>query len=642
MPNLVGIWNPVLSEHSVEDLLSRQLHRVRAPNISYNEYSFISHGFGMALQDHGIFANGIQPIKTANGQFSLLLDGELYNFDELKWKFRNDLCGGDISAPDMCLQLIGKFGHRIVDLFNGLFCVVLYDRLNQRVTLISDRFGFRPLFYVYNGKALIFGSELKALSVVDPSHRRLDELGTLEFFCYGTHFNNRTWMSGYLRLPPATIMNVDEDGVRSRTYWHYRYNERANVLEQGTYSQLFGIHLDRAVERCMKGSRRIGIFLSGGYDSRSLAAAIRKYRLPVPAFTFGHPESRDVRYAALLADRIGLEHYLLTDPGPYLYSNCREIVWRTEGMSSFANCTSIRYHALLKDKIDIILLGFLGEFSGSHVWPQLLLARSRRAVVKTIYSRMVLRRLESVRRIFNASRFAQILDELRGRFEASFENIQNDHPINIADSWNFLYIQPQSSFQSASVDRYQFEARAPHMDRELVDFLLSIPPYSRLEQRVYKRMIANSFPNIRDVPCVNSGLPIEPRFVREYSRMAVRYVRAHTAQRFGKLFGRTESMGREFRDLGAEFRRERSLIDKILLPLMEGGIFQANIFNCSGIKEMINEHYDGKKNHQGALSLLISWGLAVKYFLHDDFSDVREDLHVARKAPSMAQQSDLG
>ena len=147
MPNLVGIWNPVLSEHSVEDLLSRQLHRVRAPNISYYEYSFISHGFGMALQDHGIFANGIQPVKSANGQFSLLLDGELYNFDELKWKFRNDLCGGDISAPDMCLQLIGKFGHGIVELFNGLFGIVLYDRLNQRVTLISDRFGFRPYYY---------------------------------------------------------------------------------------------------------------------------------------------------------------------------------------------------------------------------------------------------------------------------------------------------------------------------------------------------------------------------------------------------------------------------------------------------------------------------------------------------------------
>jgi asparagine synthetase B (glutamine-hydrolysing) len=201
----------------------------------------------------------------------------------------------------------------------------------------------------------------------------------MELFCYGTHFLDRTWMKGYLRLPPASIVTVDATGLQTSRYWVYRYEEDGRRLDQQTYASVCGILLDRAVARCMHGMKRIGIFLSGRYDSRSVAAAIPKHRRPLPAFTFGVEKSRDVRFGSMLAGRLGLEHHVLTLQNAYLYRNCRAIVWRTEGMVTFANATSIHWHSVFKEKMDIILTGFLGEFGGSHSWPQLLLARSRRA-----------------------------------------------------------------------------------------------------------------------------------------------------------------------------------------------------------------------------------------------------------------------
>ncbi|HXH11224.1 MAG TPA: asparagine synthase-related protein [Alphaproteobacteria bacterium] len=628
MPNLVGIWSPESPEESIRQTLSKQLHRVRVPNIAYAEYRSVHPGFGMGLQDHGLLENGPQPAQTPDGRFQLLLDGELYNAGELQRRFRHELPSQALSVPDLCLQLIVKHGPEIVHHFNGLFCLALYDRHSRRVTLISDRFGFRPLFYVRRAKAVIFGSELKALCAADPEPRKIDSIGTLEYFCAGSQIQDRTWLEGYLRLPPATILSVDEDGVQTRTYWTYKYDEQAPTLDQATYATVFATLLDRAVERCMQGSHRIGLFLSGGYDSRSVAASIRPYHLPLPAFTFGYAESRDVRYAAMLAERLGLDHYPLTDREPYLTRHCRAIVWRSEGLTSFANTTSMRYHTVMKDKMDVILTGFLAEFSGSHTWPRLLLARTRQETMNTVFERMFEAHLNTVRRLFSPSFFAQAFEGLREEFARSFAVVQNDHPLNAADCWNLIQYQPRVTFQTPCVDRHLFEIRAPHMDGELVEFLLSIPPLARLEQRIYKKMIAYRFPQIRDVPCTNSGLPINPKFASAYAGLALRYLSRKVGTPIAHMVGRRPALGREFRSLAEDFRAEPELARDVLQPLLKTGIFPAAMFNGRGIEELVAEHYAGKDDHETFLSRLISWGLAAQYFFHDDLGDVPTEMYV--------------
>jgi len=628
MPNLVGIWSPELTREAIQQTITKQLGRVRVSGAVCSEYVAIFPGFGMALQDHNLSENGSQPVFSPDGKAAVLLDGEINNASELRHEFAGDLDNKQPSSAALAAQLIFQKGPDVARRFNGFFCVLLYESTARRLSIISDRFGARPLFYVERPKTFLFGTELKALTVADPVSRKIDEIGVTELFCYGSHFRDRTWLDGYLKLPPASILTIDPEEMNIARYWNYAYDERAKELDQNTYASVFGILLDRAVERRMGGSKRIGIFLSGGYDSRSVAAAIRKHHRPLPAFTFGLPESRDVQFGKMLAERLGLDHRVIDGDRPYLYKNCRSVVWRTEGMLPFANATSIDFHDILKEKMDIILTGFLGEFGGSHTWPQLLMARSRGAAIAAIYNRFLARKLGLVQRIFQPAFFKRVSAAVRESFDTSFEHVSNERPMNIADTWNFLNLQPRGTFHAPAVDRHRFEMRAPHTDNDLIDFLLTIPPPARLEQRVYKKMISYSFPEIRSVPCTNSARPIDPNFGREYSRMVTSFVAGRTLGVFRKLVSARQPLGREYHDLAANFRAEPELMDQILRPLLRDSALPESIFNYSAVDQTMREHYESKANHEHVLALLISVGLALRFFFYDDLSEAPRNLFV--------------
>jgi asparagine synthetase B (glutamine-hydrolysing) len=295
-------------------------------------------------------------------------------------------------------------------------------------------------------------------------------------------------------------------------------------------------------------------------------------------------------------------------------------------MLPFASATSIHIHSILKQKIDVILTGFLGEFSGSHTWPELLMARSRQGAITAIFNRFLAPKLTLAQRVFQPAFFQRVSTAVRDSFYKSFEEITNDLPMNIADSWNFVHLQPRGTFHAPAVDRHNLEMRAPHTDNDLVDFLLTIPPTARLEQRVYKKMIAYSFPEIRSIPCTNSSLPIDPNFGKEYSKMVARFAVAKAVGSVRKLFRAQPQLGREFRDLSRDYRAEPELIEQILKPLLKSSALSATIFNHRAIDRLIHEHYALKASHETVLGLLISVGLALKFFLHDELSDAPPEL----------------
>ena len=159
-----------MSEETIRLTVSTQLNRVRVPGICYAEYAECGPGFGVALMDHGLLDNGPQPVRSKDGKLTLMMDGEIYNGGELKRRFRNELPEGNLSTPELCLWLIVKFGTPIVDQFNGLFVLVLYERDAERLTLITDRFRkLSAYFLCAQSQQCHFSVRESKLSVVDPT-----------------------------------------------------------------------------------------------------------------------------------------------------------------------------------------------------------------------------------------------------------------------------------------------------------------------------------------------------------------------------------------------------------------------------------------------------------------------------------------
>ncbi len=631
MPNLFGVVDPGAGADAISQVLGAQERAVSLAGFSHQSARVAHAGAGMGLLSGGHIDTGGQPAATADGRRSLLLDGEVLNAGELARSLK--LPGAErMSMTEACLAVIQSQGVDIVARFNGSFVLALLEHRDNRISLISDRLGIRPVFIGRDGQRVVFATELKGLLAGRRTPAAIDPQGTLELLSFGTHVFGRTWIDGVTRLAPATCLTVDDNGVRERSYWTYRYDESAPHLDQQSYSSVYARLVDRAVGRRLAGPGRVGVFLSGGYDSRIIAAAVPPDALPLPACTFGADHSRDVRYAAELADALGFDHHVLLPKRPYLMEHCRDIVWRTEGMLPFCNVTSIQYHDAIQASMDIIVAGFLGEFSGSHTWPALLMARSRADVVDAQFAHLTASRAPAVRRVFNDRFLDSALAPMRARFAASYEAIDNDRPMNVADTWNFRYLHPQETYQAPAIDRHRFEVRMPLTDRDLVDFALTIPPLARLEHRVYKKAIAFGFPAVRHVPCTNSGKPIDPRFAWEYAKMTAAWAGRKALAPLARL-RRTRDLGREFRDLAQDFRDEPALVTDVLEPLLADGVFSDEWFDPGGIRALASDHNEGRADHHMVLAGLISWGLARRMLLDGDSSGVSAGLKPANHDP---------
>lgn len=110
--------------------------------------------------------------------------------------------------------------------------------------------------------------------------------------------------------------------------------------------------------------------------------------------------------------------------------------------------------------------------------------------------------------------------------------------------------------------------------------------------------------------------------------MATRYAARKAVALVRRVFQAKEPLGREFRDLDDDFRAEPALLENLLRPMIDAGIFPEQIFQRKAIEDLLEEQFHRAGRHESVVSLLISWGLASKYFLHDDFSDVPLSMYV--------------
>jgi len=109
--------------------------------------------------------------------------------------------------------------------------------------------------------------------------------------------------------------------------------------------------------------------------------------------------------------------------------------------------------------------------------------------------------------------------------------------------------------------------------------------------------------------------------------MSSSYVARSARQSLGRMLSSRNPLGREFRDLGEDFRAEPELTDDVLRSLLDRDILPQSIFSRDGIEQIVDEHRSRLRSHEHAIGLLISVGIAMKYLLHDDISEVPPEMH---------------
>ena len=256
--------------------------------------------------------HGRQPARSADGQRVLVYNGEVYNFRELRDRYRR--CGGTFHGDgdtEVVLAALGCEGAAAVDRFNGMFAFGHWDEGQRQLLLVRDRLGQKPLYWYADKQQLVFASELKA--VLEYLGRRfdVDPVALDQYFARGYILSPRTIFQGINKLPAGHLLELDARPDRwqwqVRPYWDYQ--PRSVPQDDAAALDELDALLTDAVRLRLVSDVPIGCLLSGGIDSALITGiAARAVSDPLNAFTIGFDEAEqfnEVPYARLVAEAHG-------------------------------------------------------------------------------------------------------------------------------------------------------------------------------------------------------------------------------------------------------------------------------------------------------------------------------------------------
>jgi len=487
---------------------------------------------------------GHQPMQSASGRYTMVFNGETYNFESIR---RELIESGNApswrghSDTEVLLAAFEAWGlESAVQRMVGMFAFALWDAVERKLHLVRDRMGVKPLYFAPTPDALLFGSELKAMTVAEefPHAVNRDALGLYMKYAYVpapyTIYEN-VW-----KVRPGTIVTIDADGAHNeREYWSLR-----DVITRATADRFAG-NDDEAVgelERIVSESVRLrmisdvplGVFLSGGVDS-SLVASIMQAQssTPVKTFTIGFHEAEydEATYAAAVAKHLGTDHTeLYVQP-----SDAIDVIPMLPDIydEPFADSSQIPTYLvsrLAREKVTVSLSGDGGDeffggyhryFLGRKLWDKVdrlphvtrpLASAALRAVPMDAWNKLlsprhrfvpkVLRRERAGERIHKLARAmtSQDPDWLYYEVVAQWNDVvegARDLPVGITTpaSWPRIddYTERMMYFDQISylpddilvkVDRasmaVSLEAREPLLDHRLIEFAWRLPLHMKL------------------------------------------------------------------------------------------------------------------------------------------------------------------
>lgn len=553
---------------------------------------------------------GQQPMVSRDQRLALTYNGEVYNYQELRAEL--EAVGHSFRSrtdTEVVLNAWKEWGPGSVRRFNGMFAFALWDKREQTLFLVRDRYGIKPLYYASWAGSFLFGSEQKAILEHPAARRVVDKKALLEYFTFQNIFTNRTLLEGVTLLPPASIARVSADTPLPQVtrYWDYRFREPERPGDPREYREELDHLMRQAVKRQLVTDVELGSYLSGGMDSGTLTA-LAALELPyIKTFTCGFDLSSasgielafDERVKAeAMSARFKTEHYEMVlkagDMERCLPHLTRHIEEPRVGQS-YPNY----YAAQLASKfVKVVLSGAGGdELFGGYPW------RYYRATACNDFEHYVDQYYRYWQRLVDSrdlrQLFAHIWEDVkdvstRDIFRDVF--LTHDNELERPEDYinHSLYFEAKTFLHGLFVveDKlsmaHGLETRVPFMDNDLVDFAMRCPVNLKLNNlaevvRINENEAADKSEYFRKS---NDGKQI----LRDVMR---RYIPDDIASAEKQGFSAPDASW--FKGDSIEFVKRK---------LMNGHSRIYEWLDRDAVHALVNEHLSGEKNRR-----LLIWSL---------------------------------
>ncbi len=497
----------------------------------------------------GVIKQGKQPY-ILDGKIFSWMEGEFYNQEELKAKY-NVISTTDNELLSNIYNSTGSF--EFLKDIDGYYTAVLYDKKEKIVYLITDRYGFKPLYWGLINGDLTWSSELKGFLNYADFKPVIDREAVEEFFDISYLLENRTWFEGVELMSPASVLSfhIKESKVNITHYWLWsEIKPTKEAIDEREIAEELGRLFKESIRKRVNNDERIGITLSGGLDSRAILAAVPENYKPLHTFTFGQKGCDDIRIAKKVSEIKGAEHHaLILNSDNWLMPRISN-VWRSDASFSLLHMHGMEFYNEYKSYMDFNLNGFLGDaiLGGSYI-------SENQSVEYKVRNRG--------RRFINQALF-------------------------LGESW--------------------LMHRRPFFDNDLVCFMLSIPKILRQDSYIYNKMLLSSFPEYyKNIPWQKTGCPISyPDQLVKLITFRNRII--NKLKRESKRFGFNFTELNNYTDYPNWIRQEpaRSFFENILYS--KNAIYPEYV-DKTKIQKYLSDHMQNKVNYHNELCTALTFEL---------------------------------
>ncbi len=255
---------------------------------------------------------GHQPMQNKSGSSTIIFNGEIYNFSELRKRFLSAYKFRSNTDTETLLYLYEKFGTKCLEYIRGMFAFAIWDKKRQEMFIARDRLGKKPIKYYFNSKFFVFASELKAFIDHPGVTKEIDWEAVDEFLTYQYVPSPKTGFKNIWKLPPAHYMIITADGkITLKKYWDLDFVQKLDYSEEEWIEKITD-KLKESVRLRLRSDVSLGVHLSGGIDSSLITAlASEELSKPVNTFSIGFGEQNysELEFAKLIADRYHTDHH---------------------------------------------------------------------------------------------------------------------------------------------------------------------------------------------------------------------------------------------------------------------------------------------------------------------------------------------
>jgi len=237
-----------------------------------------------------------QPLISRYSKNVISFNGEIYNYEYLKKELQDKgykfYSKGDTEVISV---LFDEYGIDFVSKLDGMFAISIWDDRNQKLYLIRDFFGKKPLYYVNCDGNLFFSSEINSLKkVIEDNYKTFCDENFKEFINFGYVDDNKTIFKKIRRLKPSSFIEVSKEKIEEKKY-NYYHNFKKDI---NNYEQL----LKRSINKRLNSDAKVGLLLSGGVDSSLILKYLGEKNINIKSYTINIHEKNNDKYLEAIGD----------------------------------------------------------------------------------------------------------------------------------------------------------------------------------------------------------------------------------------------------------------------------------------------------------------------------------------------------